>query len=253
MPLSTPLAQADDMKASTQPRPEAFSPTDSIRLPISAHRSQPWRIHQIAPDFKLLDVWALPTPGGPDFPRLVRQVAEGDTSKSLPPAARALFTIRWKLGKLLGWDAPGSEWALGCRHWGSGCRRHGFPTDRSAVREPAVQPCLSHRQRMGCRAGQPDCARSAAPELGARSCRWLPGPDGRAGEAKRPARQCLPDSDHAIPTLDHLSIADQRNWTTLASGSTSAALTIGLMSRTVHDGEVVNPAASQLIGHHFDP
>jgi hypothetical protein len=121
MPLSTPLAQADDMKASTQPRPEAFSPTDSIRLPISAHRSQPWRIHQIAPDFKLLDVWALPTPGGPDFPRLVRQVAEGDTSKSLPPAARALFTIRWKLGKLLGWDAPGSEWALGCRHWGSGC------------------------------------------------------------------------------------------------------------------------------------
>src|SRR4029450_8568578 len=64
---------------------------------------------------------------------------------------------------------------------------------------------------------------------------------------------CLSDSDHAITTLDRLSIADQRNWTTLASGSTSAALTIGLMSRTVHDGGVVNPAASQLIGNHFDP
>lgn len=109
MPLSTPLAQADDMKTSTQPHPEASRPPDPIRLPKSAHTSQPSRIHQIAPDFKLLDVWALPTPGGSDdFPRLVRQIAKGDTSKSLPPAARALFTIRRKLGKLLGWDAPGS-------------------------------------------------------------------------------------------------------------------------------------------------
>jgi hypothetical protein len=44
-----------------------------MRLPDAAHTSARWRIHEIAPDFRLEDVWALPTPGGPDdFPRLVR-------------------------------------------------------------------------------------------------------------------------------------------------------------------------------------
>jgi hypothetical protein len=50
-----------------------------MRLPNTAHTSRPWRIHEIARDFRLEDVWALPTPGGPDdFPRLVRQIAAGD-------------------------------------------------------------------------------------------------------------------------------------------------------------------------------
>ena len=76
-------------------------------LPDTAHTSRPWRIHEIAPDFRLEDVWALPTPGGrDDFPRLVRQFASGDPSRSLPRAARALFAIRWKLGELFGWDDP---------------------------------------------------------------------------------------------------------------------------------------------------
>ncbi len=80
-----------------------------MKLPTSAHTSQPWRIHEIAPDFRLEDVWALPTPGGPDdFPRLVRLFAAGDTSYNPSWAARTLFTIRWKLGELLGWDDPDS-------------------------------------------------------------------------------------------------------------------------------------------------
>jgi hypothetical protein len=78
-----------------------------MRLPKSAHTSRPWRIHEVAPDFRLEDVWALPTPGGPDdFPRLVRQIAAGDTSRNPSRAARTLFTIRWRLGELLGWDSP---------------------------------------------------------------------------------------------------------------------------------------------------
>ena len=78
-----------------------------MKLPSSAHTSQPWRIHEIAPDFRLEDVWALPTPGGPDdFPILVRQTAAGDTSSSPSWVARRLFDIRWKLGELLGWDDP---------------------------------------------------------------------------------------------------------------------------------------------------
>jgi hypothetical protein len=78
-----------------------------MRLPNTAHTSRPWRIHELTRDFRLEDVWALPTPGGPDdFPRLVRLIASFDPSRSSSCAARTLFAIRWKLGELLGWDDP---------------------------------------------------------------------------------------------------------------------------------------------------
>ncbi|MGN6814945.1 MAG: DUF2867 domain-containing protein [Solirubrobacterales bacterium] len=85
-----------------------------MRLPESAHTSQPWRIHELTRDFRLEDVWALPTPGGPeDFPRLVRLATSLDPAQSSSAAVRALFAIRWKVGGLLGWDDPGS--GLGSR------------------------------------------------------------------------------------------------------------------------------------------
>ncbi len=78
-----------------------------MRLPDSAQTSRPWRIHELIRDFRIEDVWALPTPGGPeDFPRLVRIAASFDPSRSSFGAVRALFAIRWKLGELLGWDRP---------------------------------------------------------------------------------------------------------------------------------------------------
>ena len=80
-----------------------------MRLANTAHTSRPWRIHEIAHDFRLEDVWALPTPGSPDdFPRLVEGIASGDPSRSRSRIARALWAIRWKLGELLGWDDPDS-------------------------------------------------------------------------------------------------------------------------------------------------
>jgi hypothetical protein len=86
-----------------------------MRLTNTAHTSRPWRIHELTRDFRLEDVWALPTPGGPDdFLRLVRLMASGDRSQGgSSRAARALWAIRWKLGKLLGWDRP--EAGLGTR------------------------------------------------------------------------------------------------------------------------------------------
>jgi hypothetical protein len=78
-----------------------------MTLAKTAHTSQPWRIHELTGDFRLEDVWALPTPGGPDdFPRLVELMASFDPGKSGPAAVRVLFAIRWKLGELLGWDSP---------------------------------------------------------------------------------------------------------------------------------------------------
>ncbi len=78
-----------------------------MRLPKTAHTARPWRIHELTPDFRLEDVWALPTPGGPDdFPRLVQLMASGDPSQRSSGTVRTLLAIRRKLGKLLGWDGP---------------------------------------------------------------------------------------------------------------------------------------------------
>jgi hypothetical protein len=86
----------------------------TARLPKTAHTSRPWRIHEITGDFRLEDVWALPTPGGPDdFPRLVEGIAAADPSHGSSRAARALWAVRWKLGELFGWDDP--ETGLGSR------------------------------------------------------------------------------------------------------------------------------------------
>jgi hypothetical protein len=80
-----------------------------MRLPNTAHTSRPWRIHELVPDFRLEDVWALPTPGAADeFPLLVEGFASADPAQSLPGAARALWSLRWKLGDLFGLDEPSS-------------------------------------------------------------------------------------------------------------------------------------------------
>ena len=85
-----------------------------MRLPDTAHISQPWRIHELTPDFRLEDVWALPTPGGEgDFPRLVGLMASFRPAQDSSAAVRALFAIRWKVGALLRLDRP--ETGLGSR------------------------------------------------------------------------------------------------------------------------------------------
>ena len=139
-----------------------------MRLPKTAHTSRPWRIHELTPEFRLEDVWALPTPGGPDdFPRLVQQFASADLSQSSSRAVRTLFAIRWKVGELLGWDEPEA---------GPGSR---VPTLRDRfrwicgrplrpeLRRTALQLALSDRRRVGGGDRQPDRARGHARRLGA--------------------------------------------------------------------------------------
>jgi Protein of unknown function (DUF2867) len=79
-----------------------------MRLPTTAHTSRPWRIHELTEDFELEDVWELPTPGGPDdLVRLVRWFTTPGED-DVPFVLRAFFALRLKLGKLFGWDRPGS-------------------------------------------------------------------------------------------------------------------------------------------------
>jgi Protein of unknown function (DUF2867) len=87
-----------------------------MRLPSTAHTSRPWRIHELASEFRLEDVWALPTPGGrDDFPQLVQLLASrNDPARaSGSHVVRMLWAIRWTAGQLLGWDGPDA--GLGAR------------------------------------------------------------------------------------------------------------------------------------------
>jgi hypothetical protein len=85
-----------------------------LRLPNSAHTSQPWRIHELARDFRLEDVWGLSAPGGEaDFREAVALIAAGDPAQSPSWVVRALFALRWKIGELLGWD--GAQSGVGSR------------------------------------------------------------------------------------------------------------------------------------------
>jgi hypothetical protein len=75
-----------------------------MRLPDTEYSNRPWRLHDIAPDFAIEDVWALPTPGARhDFDRLIRGFTGGGTDES-GVVFRTLFAIRWWLGRRLHWD-----------------------------------------------------------------------------------------------------------------------------------------------------
>jgi hypothetical protein len=78
-----------------------------MRLPKSAHTSRPWRVHEFTRDFRIEDVWALPTPGtAGDFPRLVTLFISFDPARETPWVVRMLFAVRLKLGQRLDWDTP---------------------------------------------------------------------------------------------------------------------------------------------------
>ena len=177
-----------------------------MRLPNAAHTSRPWRIHELTRDFRLEDVWALSTPGGPDdFPRLVDGIASGDPSQGSSRAVRTLFAIRWKVGKLLGWDGPDA--GLGSR---VPTLRERLPVDlRDAPSGPGLRRASLHlavpaRRRVGGGDRQPNHARSHAHRLGLGSDGRLPRPDGGLREAKRPARDRLHGRDQAVPAPDRV-------------------------------------------------
>jgi Protein of unknown function (DUF2867) len=123
------------------PRRTAHQIHHRTRLPSSAHTSRPWRIHEVAPDFEVEDVWALPTPGGPDeLPRLVSQIASSKfPPESAPRIVHALWELRWRIGRLMGWDRR--EAGLDAR---VESLRHRLPADlRAAPTGPDFAPLAS--------------------------------------------------------------------------------------------------------------
>jgi hypothetical protein len=73
-----------------------------MKLPNSAHESRPWRIRQIAPDFTLEDVWALPVHGdAEDFQTLLEMMTAADPANARSLPTRVLWSTRDRLGRWL--------------------------------------------------------------------------------------------------------------------------------------------------------
>ena len=171
-----------------------------MKLDETAHTTQPWRIHEIAPDFRLEDVWALPTPGGPDdFPQLVELMEAFDPAKATPAAVRALFALRWRLGELFGWDRPKA--GLGSR---VPTLRDRLPADLRATTAAAdaAEPHFRGLYRTESEWALEIANQTVHGILHVgwvpNGTRWLPRADGGPGEAERPLRAGLHGRDHAV-------------------------------------------------------
>ena len=76
-----------------------------MKIPNASYESHGWRIRDIAPDFKLLDAWALPARGSfDDFDDLIEGAASFDPAAIESVVTRGLFAVRLRVGDLLGWD-----------------------------------------------------------------------------------------------------------------------------------------------------
>src|SRR4029077_12924483 len=81
----TVLTDASDLHSIIHTTP--YGRRNSVRLPNSTHESRPWRIREIAHDFELEDVWALPVEGSAeDFETLLELMVSADPAEleSLP-------------------------------------------------------------------------------------------------------------------------------------------------------------------------
>ena len=116
-----------------------------MRVPNSVHEAQSWVIGRIAPDFKLLDVWALPAEGGPDeFGSLLEIMVSFDPTQADSGAVRALFSVRKWLGDWFGWDDGAKRPIPGCTETTLSAR---LPEDlRGSVKGPVISDAL---QRVG--------------------------------------------------------------------------------------------------------
>ena len=78
------------------------SPTEFLALPL--------RVHALLNDVELHDVWAVDLPSGSPGITLSEFVRQGRTDhQGLPPIAKALFRIRFAIGRIFGWNDEGKS------------------------------------------------------------------------------------------------------------------------------------------------
>jgi Protein of unknown function (DUF2867) len=86
-----------------------------MKLPPSVHEGHPWVMSEIAPDFRLLDAWALPAEGTlEEFDALLESLSAFDPATGDSRLTRILFAVRLQLGEWFGWDEPEERPIPGC-------------------------------------------------------------------------------------------------------------------------------------------
>ncbi len=113
---------------------------EPVRISLPEHLAHPWRVHALAPDFELLDVWRFGTRGrAADFPEFVRAMAGMDRVVAQTNwTTRALFGVRTGLGKLFRWDRERVPLPIpGCVEHSLAVRLSGG-VDRTAPRSDAA-------------------------------------------------------------------------------------------------------------------
>ncbi len=169
------------------------------RRPNSEHESSRWRIAEIAPDFRLEDVWTLPAQGGAeDFGALLEVMASLDPAHGESAATRLLFSIRYRLGGWFGWDEATRELAI--------------PGNSKLIR---LSPPLSHRRRVGRGTLEPDGSRRDASHLGRERRGPLSRTDGGVRQTSGQVRGGLHGTDQATSTPNRLPGADAADRTSL--------------------------------------
>jgi hypothetical protein len=106
----------------------------------ATHRGRPWRVHDLARDFQLLDAWRIPIAADParghtfeDFYRVFLRNGVATDSRS----ANALFRLRLALGRILRLDAVAAPLPIpGCAETSVAARL--TPADRAANRAATV-------------------------------------------------------------------------------------------------------------------
>ena len=79
-------------------------------MPNAVHEARGWVISEIAHDFRLLDVWALPAEGSAnEFDPFLEVVTSFDPFESGTTASKALFRLRFRVGGWLRLDDHDKE------------------------------------------------------------------------------------------------------------------------------------------------
>lgn len=83
-----------------------------MKSTVEAHRAHPWRVHALAADFEVIDVWRFELRSGEGgFDRFL----EAFWSEMAVAEKEALSRLRLAVGKMMGWDSkPHSRPIPGC-------------------------------------------------------------------------------------------------------------------------------------------
>lgn len=81
-----------------------------MKVDPARHRTRPWRVHGLVPDFELLDVWQVPIEADPSLGETFDaffDLAWENGIEAGSAIVRALSHLRGSIGRVLNWDGEG--------------------------------------------------------------------------------------------------------------------------------------------------